>query len=214
MSGSRLEILGRGIHVEINRLHTFGEDALALAAFSLPETGERVCELGCGCGVISLIWCRDASPACVDAVEIQPEAAEMAARSVMSSGLSEIIHVHCADLRLWRPDVPASYDMVAMNPPYFESGSGKVSENRAIRIARHESDDSCRFREVAEASARLLRPGGRFCFCHRPERLDALTEELRETGLEPKRMLPVFAQHIDEHAAGMPRLILCEARLC
>ena len=41
---------------------------------------------------------------------------------------------------------------------------------------------------LCAAAARLLRNGGRFALCHRPERLPQLMRGMTDHGLEPKRM--------------------------
>ena len=41
---------------------------------------------------------------------------------------------------------------------------------------------------VLSAAGYLVRPGGRFALCGRPERLADLLEETRRAGLEPKRL--------------------------
>ena len=52
-----------------------------------------------------------------------------------------------------------------------------------------------------------MKNGGRFCFCHRPERLADLFACLRQARLEPKRLQ--WAHH---HPDAAPFLFLCEAR--
>ena len=57
-----------------------------------------------------------------------------------------------------------------------------------------------------DAAGRLVRNGGRFALCHRPERLVDALSALRAHGLEPKRLKTV--SHRPEHP---PALILVEA---
>ena len=70
-------------------------------------------------------------------------------------------------------------------------------------IARHEL--LCSFDDVAEAAARLLRPGGHFYLVHRPLRLPELITKLCARGLEPKRMRLVYP-HIDQ----APNMVLLD----
>ncbi len=177
-----------------------------------PSPVRLAADLGTGCGILPVLWCRDNPCLRVEALEIQPEAAELARRSAADSGFSDRIRVHTADLRRWREWLePASMDLVAVNPPYFPPQSGGVPAEEAVRIARHENTDparpGCSLRDAAAAAAGLLRSGGRFCLCHRPERLtDALTI-LREAGLEPKRL-----RFVHRNPGDAPWLFLCEGR--
>lgn len=207
----RWEALSDGWEIEVSDDFGFGADALHLARFSVPRAGERAVDLGTGCGILPLLWCRARPDLQVTALEIQPAAAAMARRSAARCGVSDRMTVLDADLRRWRMAMPPeSQTLAAMNPPYFLPGSGKVSESPAARIARHETADpdrpGCTLADAAHAAAGLLRRGGRFCLCHRPERLCDLLETLRAAELEPKRLVWVCARR---NAA--PWLVLCEA---
>lgn len=207
----RTEALGNGRFVYTTADHSFGADALLLADFAAPRPGERVCDLGTGCGILPLAWCAalsaDAWPARIDALELQPAAAQLAQQAVRDNGLEAYIAVTCGDLRTWRRHYPpGGHDLVCVNPPYFASGSGKASATPARRTARQEGA-GCTLTDVAAAAAGLLRHGGRLCLCHRPERLCDLLLILRAQGLEPKRL-----QTVHTRADAPPWLVLCEAR--
>ena len=61
--------------------------------------------------------------------------------------------------------------------------------------------------ELCAAASRLCRSGGRIFFCHRPERLVSLLQEMRAHHLEPKRIRFV---HHDLRAPAS--LLLVEGR--
>lgn len=206
---SHWEPLGETIGVFTTPDHTFGADAMRLAAF-VPQGLRRICEFGTGCGVIALQLCETARAAGrplpqITALDIQPAATALALRSVSQSGLQDYVHVLTAD---WRtaPLEAGAFDAVVCNPPYFPSDAGVVSENDARRIARHE-DTPAALGELCTAAARVLKNGGRLFLCHRPERLADVTTALRAAGLEPKRM-----QLVQHDANSSPYLLLCEAR--
>lgn len=204
---THLEPLGNGVTVEVSREFSFGEDALLLSQLSSPHASDRVCDLGTGCGILPLLWCRKHPALQVEAIELQIEGADLARRSVERCGFSGTVHVHTADLRRWREYLsPQSQDLVTMNPPYFAEKSGGVNSSEALRIARHEGV-GCTLPEIAEAAGGLLKAGGRFCLCHRPERLCDVLEILRHAGLEPKRL-----RFVQADAVTVPWLFLCEAR--
>lgn len=203
----RYEDLGGGAFAAVTREHTFGEDALRLARFAAPRTGERVCDLGTGCGILAVLFLRDTGAASVTAVDIQPAAVRLAELSLEKSGFAGRYRTVCADwAALEESDLPREgFDRVVCNPPYFPAGSGGVSTGEARRTARHEGTDT--LSSLCGAAARLLRFGGRFCLCHRPERLVDVTAALRAAGLEPKRLRPVCRR-----ADDAPWLFLLEAR--
>lgn len=198
-----LEKLTNGYALWVDEECTFGTDALLLAAFANVKVGERVCDLGTGCGILPLLWQTPNGGPAVDAVDCQPQAVALARRSVAENGLSDRIAVH---EQSWDALTLAhgAYDRVVCNPPYFSETAGKVSPSAARRTARHERGDT--LSSVCGAAARLLKNGGRFALCHRPERLADVLGALRDKGLEPKRLQWVHARR-----DAVPFLFLCEA---
>ncbi len=209
MSGKteRREDLGNGIFVTVNSLFSFGTDALLLAEFAqeCAPRAKRAVDLGTGCGVIPLLWAKKSFPVEMDALELQPEGAALACRSVEENGLSHRIRVQCADLRL--PVLPAGvFDLVACNPPYFPSGAGGISPVPERNHAR--AEDQLALTELCTATARLLKNGGKFCLCHRTERMASVMYALCSAGLTPKKLQMVRTSPLRE-----PKLfLLCAVR--
>lgn len=187
----------------------FGIDAVLLAHFAEVRGGERALDLGTGSGVIPLIMQKDApATASFDGLEIIPEAAEMAADSVRLNSLEGRIRIVCGDLRdlaAGRSEIkPGTYDVVTCNPPYYKTGSGRVSGEPAKAAARHEL--CCSLDEVAGAAAAALKSSGRFYMIHIPERLAEIFKALGGHGLEPKAMRLVHPKADKE-----PTMVLIEA---
>ena len=186
--------------------HGFGTDALLLANFADPKKREKSCDFGSGCGIIPLIWCRNGHEERITAVEIQPTACDQVQAAIKHNALEDKLEIINADIRCLKGLLPlCSYDLVTMNPPYKAANTGLKSSTQAQLIARHEV--MCTVEEVAVAAAGILKFGGRFCLCHRPERLCDVFVALRSAGLEPKR-LRMVAQTVGK----APWLILLEAK--
>lgn len=205
---SRWETLGPDLRLCVSREHTFGTDALLLSDFAAPRAKEIVCDLGSGCGIIPALWFRqpEQGPEKVWALELQPEAVALMERSLKEGGLppERFIPVQ-GDLRAL-PLQKGICDLVTCNPPYYPTGSGAVSTMAASRTARHEM--ACTLEEVCKAAADLLHQGGRFCLCHRPERLAEVFRAMQARGLEPKRL-----RFVQQKPEKPPRLFLLEGRL-
>lgn len=186
---TRLEDLGGGIAATVSDLHTFGTDALALAHFAAPKKRTVACDLGSGCGVIPLLFCRDGLCRSVTAVDVQPQACDQIRDAVLRHGLSDKLHVVEADLRSLTPEqIPFyTFDLVTMNPPYVAPNAGLQSAEASALIARHEV--MCSLGDVAACAEKLLRFGGRLCICQRPDRLADVICAMRECGIEPKRLV-------------------------
>ena len=199
----RTEPLENGRFVLTNDTCTFTTDAVLLARFADVRTADRVCDLGTGCGIMPLLWYASGLSPTVDAVDCSKNAVALARASALQNRLADRITVWEQD---WRSlTLPARvYDTVVCNPPYFAAGSGKVSEHPDRRLARHETAST--LHDVIAAAHRLLKVGGRFCFCHRPERLSDIIMTLHKQGLSPKRL-----QWVHARPDCAPFLLLCEA---
>lgn len=205
--GENWETLGNGVWLLTDQAHRFGEDALLLADFARPRSGERCCDLGTGCGIVAFQWRAQGAYNPIDGVELDGGAVELAKRSAAALQAGGRITFHHADWNRLEGVLPAgAYGLAACNPPYFPPGSGGVSRDEAAAAARHEPEPGL-LPHLAAAAARLLKNGGRFCLCHRPERLCDVLEALRASGLEPKRL-----QLVQHRREASPWLLLCEAR--
>ncbi|MCH5206167.1 MAG: methyltransferase [Oscillospiraceae bacterium] len=166
--------------------HRFGTDAFLLAYYANIHKNDVVCDLCTGCGIIPLIFCKNAPPKLVYAMDIQEEAIELLKSSVAENSLENAVKPILCDLR----EIPQSVlkyetvDVVTANPPYMTGGSGYEKTSRAQAIARHEL--MCNIDDVCKAAAKLLKYGGLLKMCHRPERLSDVICAMRENKLEPK----------------------------
>lgn len=173
-----------------------GEDALALGEFATVKPGWRVCDLGTGSGVLLLLLTRRAQQLKLWGVERDAPSAQTARMNLTRNGLiGEILQEDLRNTGL----TPGSFDLVVANPPYFSTQSGKSGGS-------FRSEEHCTLEQLCIAAGRLVKNGGRFALCHRPERLAELMCQLRAAGLEPKRMQ--FCAHSPEHP---PFLVLVES---
>lgn len=206
MEDFRIEQLGNGVCAVVSREHGFGTDAVLLADFAAPKKNERCCDLGSGCGIIPLLWCRQELSKPVAAVEIQSAACSQLQKAAELSGLKERIEIFNEDLRnLKEHPAPNSFNLISMNPPYKAEGAGIPSKSEFSKIARHET--MCSLAEICRAAARLLCFSGRFCLCIRPERTAELFCTMSNAGIEPKRM-----RLVAKEPGAAPWLLLAEGK--
>lgn len=206
MSGERWEALAPGGLRFICGGGQFppGLDSFLLSSLPRLKPGLRVCDLGCGTGLVSLLLLQRQRDLTVTGLDIQPEAVRLGTLAAAENGLADRLSFLAGDLR--EPVLPAGrFDLAVCNPPYFPPSSGPAPKGTARRTAR--TEESCTLEDVCRAAARLLRWGGSLCLVHRPERLADLLCALRQAGLEPKRLR--LAAPRPEKA---PSLVLAEAR--
>ena len=136
----------------------FGMDAVLLSGFARVKEGERVLDLGTGTGIIPILLEAKTRASHLTGLEIQPDSADMAKRSVALNGLSDKIDIVQGDIREAAGIFPAaSFDVITCNPPYITDGHGLTNPEAPMAIARHEV--KCTFADVAAAAAKLLVPG-------------------------------------------------------
>ena len=209
LPGERIDDLQRGGLRIIQREDgfRFGTDAVLLADFASPRRGERVADMGTGTGVLPLLLSARAEDTTFDAFEIQPDVADMAARSVALNGLCARIRVHAADCREASKIIGAEcVQLCVTNPPYTRQGAGLVSPQKTRALSRSDGE-GCTLGAWMSACARVLQNGGRLCVVFPSPRLLELCDAMREAHVEPKRVRMV--------ASGMdrpPRLVLLEGR--
>lgn len=183
----------------------FGMDAVLLSGFAKAKQGDRVLDLGTGTGIIPILMEAKTSAKNLVGLEIQPDSADMARRSVRLNGLEKKIEIITGDIKEAESLFgAASFDVVTSNPPYMTEHHGITNLEAPKAIARHEL--LCSLEDVISQSSRLLKPGGNFFMVHRPFRLVDIFVLLREYKLEPKRMKLVYP-----FADKEPNMVLIEA---
>jgi len=202
--------LGNGVSVFTGDAHSFGTDALLLADFAAPAKGAAACDLGTGCGIIPLYWAsRGKKLREVWGVDISAKATALFAAGIEASDTGECaLHALCGDLRELTPasfgGEQRKFDLMTCNPPY-QNGRGPKPASSESAAARHEV--CCTIGDVCAAAGRLLRYGGRFCLCHRPQRLCDVLWQMRENRLEPKKL-----RFVAKRSGDAPWLFLVEGK--
>ncbi len=171
----------------------FGTDAVLLADFATVKKNAKICDLGTGTGILPiLLYGRHEFVSC-DAVEIQPDMAQMAARSMKLNALDDKITVHNGDLRKVKEFLPScAYSTVVCNPPYKKDGSGEFNQDENRTTSRHEA--TCTLDDVCAAAKYLLKNGGRFAMINHSDRIVDIFTTMRKYNIEPKRCRPVQAR--------------------
>ena len=163
----------------------FGTDSVLLADFAAPRRGDLAADLGCGTGAIALLMAGHEPGLTVDAVELQPDIADMARRSVLINGLQARVRVLEGDMRrAFETLGTGRHALVVCNPPYGRRGAALTSASPTRRAARHEGDLTPG--DIARAAAKLLKNGGRFCVIYPAPRAYEMMCAMDGAGIAPK----------------------------
>jgi putative endonuclease len=177
----------------------FSLDTLLLAAQAKQFLKPRslVADLCAGNGAASLYLAYQ-SLAHFDAVEVQPEVASQAERSVVLNHFENRVDVHLGDVKdAWQLLKKDSYDLVMVNPPYFKVPAGhKLNPDRKKAIARHEL--LINLDQIIAISSGLLKMKGRMVMVHRPERLGEIIAACSQHDLSVKVIQPYLSHRGDD----------------
>ncbi|NLO41309.1 MAG: tRNA1(Val) (adenine(37)-N6)-methyltransferase [Ruminiclostridium sp.] len=171
--------------IQKNEGFRYGSDAVLLSNYVKVLPNARVVDLGTGTGIIPLLLSAKTKAGHITGIEIQPEMAEMAKRSIALNHLEdkiEIVQGNFLNALEWFGI--GSFDVVVTNPPYTKPGGGLVNPNDTKAVSRHEI--YCTLEQLIAVSSKLLKQCGRFFMIHRPERLVDIFCAMRENKIEPK----------------------------
>jgi tRNA1Val (adenine37-N6)-methyltransferase len=167
--------------------YRFSVDPLLLADFAGVRRGERVVDLGTGCGVVALLLARLEESCSVTGVEFQPVMEQIAVRNVLLNDLAGRVEVISADVMELKGRFPVdSFDLVVSNPPYRRPGTGKISPRAGRDHARHET--SATLSDFLAAAKYLVKPSGRICFIYHTCRLPEMMAQAAQQKLGVTRL--------------------------
>ena len=179
--------------------YRFSIDAVLLAYFADPRSGNKVLDLGTGCGIIPLILAYRQPQIELYGVEVQAELAELAAANVRENQLQDRIAVICVDMKSLRPAMTGGpVDLVVCNPPFRRRGSGRINPDAQRAVARHEI--KANLGDVLQTSRRMLRTAGRLVLIYTAGRLTDILSRMRADGIEPKFIRMIHSRQDTEAA--------------
>jgi tRNA1Val (adenine37-N6)-methyltransferase len=173
--------------------YRFSIDAVLLAFHAGPQPGDKVLDLGTGCGIISMIMAVRVPDIKIFAIEVQPALANLAKVNVNQNQLEDRIEVMFTDMKLLKPEMtdgPA--DLIVCNPPYRKPGSGRINPAEQRAVARHEIKVT--LNDILETTRRMLRTAGRFVTIYTAERIADIILGMRSERIEPKFMRMIHSR--------------------
>ncbi len=183
---------GRLLIYQEEKGYRFSIDAVLLAGLAGVRPGDRIVELGSGCGVVLLILAFRGLGESLLGIEIQPELLALAQRNARENGLDDRLHFLQADFRAVSQLLPPrSCDIVLSNPPYRRLNSGRVNPEKQRAIARHEL--AATLPDVFGAADHLLVGGGRLGLIYPATRLASLMVAAHEAGFCPKDLTVIYS---------------------
>ena len=137
-----------------------GTDGILLGAWAPVTQIDTILDIGSGSGLLALMLAqRTSEKSFIDAVELDPAAAQQAQENVQASPWNLRITVHQADILHWTPAVNRRYSLIVSNPPYYEKGVACSSTER--EQARYTTTLS--YQALLSCARRWITEQGMFC---------------------------------------------------
>jgi tRNA1Val (adenine37-N6)-methyltransferase len=173
--------------------YRFSIDAVILAHMAQPAEGERVLDLGTGCGVIPILLAFRHPTIHLTGIEIQPALATIAQRNVTANQMDGRIRIVEADMtRVAQADIDGPVDLVVSNPPYRRCNSGRINPDSQKAMARHEL--AIDLPALLDVTRRFLRKGGRMAVIYPSVRAVDLLTAMHAAGIEPKTLTVIHSK--------------------
>jgi tRNA1Val (adenine37-N6)-methyltransferase len=174
-------------------------DGVLLGAIAAQTEVKNILDIGTGTGVIALMLAQRFPDASVDAVEIDEQAAQSAAKNgAVSPYASRFKVIHTA---IENYQTTEKYDLIVSNPPYFVNDLKNQEPRKGM--ARHA--DLLFFGQMTKRVAELLRPGCSFWFILPVKQAQSTIEIAVGYGLRPAVIVHL---HSDESKPEF-RQIVC-----
>lgn len=166
----------------------FGMDSILLSDFAKNiKPNSKVIDLGTGTGILPILLSSKTKASKIIGIEIQPDVANMANRSVALNNLKNKVEIICENIKNLKSIFSlSSFDAVITNPPYKLLGTGKINESETKLISRHEV--KANLEDFISISSYLLKENSSLYMVHRTERLVDVLCICRKYKLEPKEL--------------------------
>jgi tRNA1Val (adenine37-N6)-methyltransferase len=172
--------------------YRFSIDAVLLAYHAVPRAGDKILDLGTGCGIIPLILAYRHPAITVYGAEVQEELANLAAANAKDNRMDDRIFILRSDMKLLTSRMTSGpVDLVVCNPPYRRPGSGRINPNQQRALARHEI--KINLADVIHTARRMLQTSGKFITIYPAARLTDLLFRMRTNGVEPKSVRTIYS---------------------
>ena len=134
-----------------------GMDAVLLGAYSGRLNFKTALDIGCGCGILSLMLAQEGQGS-VYAIDVDENAAAEASLNFQNSPWNDQLLSEKISVQDFVEKSDQKFDKIICNPPYFQNSLKSTTKGR--NIARH--SESLSFTDLSNAVARLISIDGHF----------------------------------------------------
>jgi len=173
--------------------HRFSLDSILLAENIFPKKNNRILDLGCGCGIISILLANKNPDITIVGIDIQESSILIAKQNVLKNKLKGKVNILCKDMRTIKGDTFKKFHKVVCNPPFRKKNSGRKNTSKTIAIAREEI--FCTIDDIMKVSRKVLINLGELIVIYPAERIGEIIIKMNNYNLETKEMIPIYSKN-------------------
>ncbi|MDY6367357.1 MAG: methyltransferase [Clostridia bacterium] len=170
-----------------DELYRFTSDSVLLTRFATVKKGDVVADFCSGSGIVGLhLYGLYPDIKSVTLFEMQTPLADLSKKSVELNGLEEKFFVVNSKVQDIGSEYNGKFSLIVCNPPYMEQHRG--FNEQTGHIAECKTELTLSLKELLSSVKKALKFGGRFAMVNRADRLTDVICEMRNVGIEPKRL--------------------------
>ena len=163
------------------------------ASFARKGKNSKMLELGSSAGGCAMLVAARNSDASIDCVEVMKEPFDALVENIAINNSGDRIKAYNSDVReLPRELKDNLYDVVFMNPPFYQTDKSVVTDKENVLTARFNEKGTLED-FISCASARTRMSSGYTVMCMAPSRLPECMELFGKYKLAPSRLISVHA---------------------
>lgn len=174
----------RQFSIEQNKkVFAIGTDGVLLGALCHCSTATKILEVGTGTGLISLMIAQRNPTAHITAIDISPEAVELANHNFTESPFHERLNAQKEDFTTFAST--EKYDFIVSNPPYFAPNSSQKHIFARQQVALS-------YENLIQKSSELLHSHGLFSVIIPFDDMEHFVSKSKEYGLFLARKINII----------------------
>ncbi|KPA10274.1 methyltransferase small [Candidatus Magnetomorum sp. HK-1] len=177
---------------QAKNVHRFSLDSVLLADNVFPKKNNRILDIGCGCGVISIILAHKNPDVQITGIDIYEPHILLAKQNVLKNNIEGQVDLLCKDIRTIKGNTFDKFHKVVCNPPFRKKNSGRNNNSKVTAIAREEI--FCTIDDIMRASRKVLVNMGELIVIYPSERVGEVLIKMNEFNLEAKEMIPIYSK--------------------